>query len=310
MPSLNPLLVIVGPTASGKTGLALALAKKFRGELINADSRQIYEGMDIGTNKTMGVAMTKTESEGKTVYLMEGIPVHLLDITSPGQSFTLARYKTLALETIQEVQGRGKLPILVGGTGLYISAIADNLSIPEAPPDEELRRALEAKDTEELHKALDWIDPEAAAAIGPSNKRKLIRALEVYAVTGKPLTSQKTHGKPLFRVVEIGIRTPREELYEKIDQRVDEMITAGLVEETRGLLDKYRSDLPAMSGIGYREIGSYLRGELSLDEAVQQIKWHTHQYARRQLTWFKRDPQIRWVKEYEEAEELARIFLQ
>lgn len=309
MTNLPPLIVVLGPTASGKTGLALDLAKRFQGELVNADSRQIYKGMDIGTNKMTDAFSTKKDINDKTVYLTDGIPIHLLDIIGPDRNFTLAEYKAIALETIKEIQGRGRLPILVGGTGLYLSAITDNLSIPEAPPDEKLRSELEGKDTKELYKTLDRIDPEAAASIGQSNKRKLIRALEVYKVTGKPFSDQKTKGKPLFHILEIGIETEREELYGKIDKRVDEMIEAGLVDETKRLLDRYEIELPAMSGIGYKEIGSYLRGEISLDEAVQQIKWHTHQYARRQLTWFKRDPRTRWVTSYEEAERLVENFV-
>ncbi len=309
MSNLNPLLVILGPTASGKTGLALRLAKEFGGELVNADSRQIYKGMNIGTNKTLGANAKKTEVGGETVYLVDGIPLHLLDLVNPDQIFTLAEYKTLALEKIDAIHKRRKLPILVGGTGLYLSVIVDNLEIPQAPPDVTLRQELEQKTFAELYEALVRIDPEAAESIGQDNKRKLIRALEVYKITGKPFSDQKTKGKPLFNVLEIGLWTERNELYARIDERVEEMMKAGLVEETKGLLTNYDVELPAMSGIGYKEIGSYLRGEISLDEAVQQIKWHTHQYARRQLTWFKRDERIRWVEEHEEAERLARNFV-
>lgn len=309
MTELKPLVVILGPTASGKTGMALELAKKFQGELVNADSRQIYRGMDIATNKFPGTDMQKKEVGGKTAYLAGGIPIHLLDLADPDRNFTLADYKAAALEAIGEIQSRSRLPILAGGTGLYISAAVDNLSIPEAPPDENLRQELEKKDSAGLYGALERIDPEAADSIGRSNKRKLIRALEVYKATGRPFSGQKTKGEPLFHILEIGIKTPREELYEKIDGRVDEMIKTGLVEETRKLLEKYAPDIPAMSGIGYKEIGAHLRGDISLDEAAQRIKWRTHQYARRQLTWFKRDPRIHWVKGYEEAESLVRNFL-
>jgi tRNA dimethylallyltransferase len=306
---LPPLLVILGPTASGKTGLALDLARKFQGELVNADSRQIYKGMDIGTNKTLNANIKKEEIGKETIYLINGIPLHLIDLVNPDQEFTLAEYKTTALRKINEIHMRNKLPILVGGTGLYVSAIADNLSIPKAPPDKKLRNKLEEKDAEKLYKALKKIDPGAAESIGQNNKRKLIRALEVCKATGQPFSSQQKKGKPLFRLLEIGVEKERKELYEKIDKRVDEMIKAGLIKETEKLLEKYDPNLPAMSGIGYKEIGLYLHGELSQEEAVQKIKWHTHQYARRQITWFKRDPRIHWIKKYEEAEKLVRDFI-
>lgn len=309
MDNLKPLIVILGPTASGKTGLALDLAKEFNGELVNADSRQIYKEMDIATNKTLGGNVTKKSDGDETVYFIEDTPLYLLDLVAPDKTITLAEYKHFAIKKIEEIRSRNKLPILVGGTGLYISTIVDNLNIPEAPPDEVLRKELEQKNARELFNALGRIDPKAAESIGPDNKRKLIRALEVYKATGKPFFDQKTKGAPLFNTLELGIEIDRKELYERIDGRVDEMIKAGLIEETRNLLEKYDPNLPAMSGIGYKEINSYLQGEIPLEEAIQQIKWHTHQYARRQITWFKRDSRINWVKDYREAGELVEKFI-
>jgi tRNA dimethylallyltransferase len=308
MSELKPLIIILGPTASGKTGLALELAKQFDGELVNADSRQIYKGMDIATNKSYP-GMSKTVADNETVYTIDGIPLHLLDLITPDQKFTLADYKSLALTKIYSIQPRGKLPILVGGTGLYISALADNLDIPSAPPDKSLREELERLSAEELYVELEKSDPLAARSIDPHNKRKIIRALEVIQTTGISFSSQQQKGAPLFNILQIGISTEREELYAKIDQRVDEMMANGLIEETKGLLEKFTPELPAMSGIGYQEIGAYLADNLPLEEAVQRIKFRTHQYARRQLTWFKRDTQIRWIKKYTEAVKLVEDFL-
>jgi len=302
MANLKPLIVILGPTASGKTGLALALAEEFDAELVNADSRQIYRGMDIATNKISRQDTEKKMTDGETIYLVGGIPIHLLDIIDPDDNFSLAQYKQTALEIIRKIHDKGKLPILVGGTGLYISAVVDNLEIPQAPADDDLRRTLEKKNTEELFNALGKIDPDAADSIGARNKRKLIRALEVYKVTGRPFSSQKKKGQPLFDILELGINTERDALYARIDERVDEMVVSGLLEETRKLLARYSPNLPAMSGIGYREIAAHLEKGTPLEEAIQQIKYHTHQYARRQLTWFKRDSRIKWVENYQEAE--------
>ena len=309
MPNLKPLIVILGPTASGKTGLALKLAKRFNGELLSADSRQIYKEMDIATNKLDSATTTNKTASGEKLYFIDGTPLHLLDLINPDENFSLADYKKVALEKIEEIHNKGKLPILVGGTGLYLSAIVDNLNIPKAPADEKLRTELEEKNAEELFGALAKIDPTSAETIGPQNKRKLIRALEVYKITGKPFSSQQKKGEPLFNILQIGIKIERKELHSRIDQRVDQMIAAGLVQETQTLREKYDPDLPAMSGIGYKEIGAYLDGEMSLEEAAQQIKFHTHQYARRQITWFNRDKSISWIEKYAEAEKLVKNFI-
>jgi len=309
MPNLSPLIVILGPTASGKTGLALTLAKKFDGEIINADSRQIYKEMDIATNKISGASVVKKIIGNETVYFTDDIPTYLLDLINPSEKFSLADYKPAALEKIKEIQSRDKLPILTGGTGLYISAIVDNLDIPKAPSDEKLRAELEEKDVKELFDELRKIDPVSAENIGVNNKRKIIRALEVCKTTREVFSFQQKKGKPLFNILQIGIAIERKELYAKIDKRVDEMMKAGLVEETKRLAKKYDSSLPAMSGIGYKEISSYFRKEISLEEAVQQIKFHTHQYARRQITWFKRDKNIHWVNNHSEAKGLVSEFI-
>ncbi len=309
MSKLPSLIAIVGPTASGKTGLALALAKRFDGALINADSRQLYRGMDIATNKFgEEIVIQKTVGE-ETVYFIDGVPAHLLDLIAPDQSFSLAQYKALAVKKIQEVQAEGYFPILVGGTGLYVSAVVDNLDIPLAPPDPGLRARLEKESSSDLFAQLVKVDPPSAASIGPGNKRKLIRALEVYRTCGQPFSSLRKKGEPLFDILQLGIHTERDELYRKIDQRVEKMVKSGLIEETERLLRDYAPSLPSMSAVGYREIGYFLRSEMELGDAVQQIKFHTHQYARRQLTWFKRDQRIHWVKDYTEAEKLVSDFI-
>ena len=294
MSTLKPLIVILGPTSSGKTEMGFKLAKKYNGEIINADSRQIYREMDIGTGKT------------DIQYSISNIPVHLINIKNPNQKFSLSQYKKLAIKTIKDIHKRGKIPILVGGTGLYISAIVDNLEIPKASSNKIIRQKLENHSNQYLFKKLKKVDLKSAKIIGENNKRKLIRAIEVYEITDKPFSEQKTKGEPLFNILQIGIKTDREKLYNKIDKRVDKMIKAGLIKETKKLSQKYSFDLPAMSGIGYREVGQYLQNKIALEEAIQKMKFRTHQYARRQMTWFKRDERIEWVENYKEAEKLVR----
>ena len=302
MSTLKILIVILGPTASGKTELALKLAKKFNGEIVNADSRQIYREMDIGTGKVESRKSIKSK-------VKITIPTHLINVKNPNQKFSLSQYKKLAIKTINNIHKRNKIPILVGGTGLYISAIVDNLEIPKAAPNKKIREKLERHTEKYLFKKLKKVDLKSAETIGKNNKRKLIRALEVCEITGKPFSAQQIKGKSLFNVLQIGIKTDREELYKKIDARVDKMIKAGLIEETKKLSRKYSFSLPAMSGIGYFEIGSYLKNETSLNDAIQKIKFRTHQYARRQMTWFKRDKKIKWIKNYKEAKKFVSDLL-
>ena len=337
------LIIILGPTASGKTGLALELAEKYNGEIVNADSRQIYREMDIGTGsptnchsefisestKNTGLIIPTSSKLSATeigmncgckqkilkqvqnddIIIINNIPHYLFHIINPNQKFSLSQYKKLAVKKIKDIQKRNKIPFLVGGTGLYISSVVNNLEIPKAPPDDKIRKRLEKISSEELFEKLKKIDLKSAEIIGENNKRKLIRALEVYEITGKLFSTQQTKGKPLFETLQIGIKIDRKELYKKIDQRVDKMIEMGLVEEIKNLAKKYSFDLPALSGIGYQEIGLYLQNKTTLEEAVQKMKFRTHQYARRQMTWFQRDERIRWIKNYEEAEELVEKFL-
>lgn len=297
----NPqkIIAIVGPTASGKTDLAIRLAKKFGGELVSADSRTIYRGLDIGTAKP------------------KGYPHHLIDVVPPWKTLTLAEWKSRALRAIRDILRRGKVPIIVGGTGLYVSALVWNWKVPKVPPDPQLRARLTRRSIASLLRELQKRDPASAAAIDPRNKSRLIRALEVCIKTGKPFSALREKGKPFFDALLIGIRMPRQKLYARIDARVDAQMRAGWLKETERLVKKLRKrmskkmvwQLPSMSSLGYRELGAHLRGEISLPEAVVLIKRNTRRYAKRQLTWWRREKRIRWVRTGAEAERITRAFL-
>jgi len=271
MPRLPKLIVILGPTASGKTGLSLKLTKKFKGEIVNADSRQIYKGMDIGTGKILVEAEKRRKLRRKTQIIFEGVKHYLLDIVNPDEEFTLADYKNNSLVAIRNILERGKTPFLVGGTGLYIQAIIDNLEIPAVPPNKKLRAQFEKEikkpgGFEKWYKKLLKLDPGAAEAVDKNNPRRIIRALEVCLATGQPFSKLRKKGEPLFDVLQIGIDIPREKLYKKIDQRVEQMIKEGLAGETKKLLKKYSPDLPSMSGIGYKEMGEFLNAECRMQK--------------------------------------------
>lgn len=291
-PSTRPkLLVIVGPTASGKTDLAVKLAHEFNGELIAADSRTVYKGMDIGTGKDLAH------------------PHRLVDVVRPDQVMTLAQYKAKAVRAIRSALKDGKLPIVVGGTGLYVWAIVDNLLIPKVPPNRSMREQLEKKSLPDLMNLIASIDPSAAEKAA-NNKRRIIRALEVVASSGEKFSQATRKGKPLFDCLELGILMPREKLVKRIDKRVDGMIAAGLMDEVMALRKKlYAPDLPSMSGIGYAELNSVLEGRESMETAVERIKARTRQYARRQMTWFRRDSRIHWVKNSREATGMVKKWL-
>ncbi len=282
-----PLLALVGPTAVGKTALSLELADALGGEIVSADSRQIYRRLDIGTAKPTPAERARA-------------PHHLIDVVDPDQPLTLAEYQRLAYAAIADIHARGRLPLLVGGTGLYVRAVLEGLRIPPAPPDATLRARLEeeaaAAGAPALHAQLAAIDPTAAARIDPRNVRRVIRALEVCLATGRPISEQQGAEPPPYRILRVGLTRPRPELYARIDARVDAMIAAGLVDEVRSLLARgYSSRLPALSGLGYRQIIRYLAGELSLAEAVQEIKRQTRRFVHQQQTWFRPDdPRIRW----------------
>ena len=283
-----PLIIIVGPTASGKTAAGIRLARAIGGEVISADSRYLYRGMDIGT--------AKPDMEER-----QGVPHWLIDVADPDETWSLSLFRAAADEAVKNIYSRGKKPIVVGGTGQYIRAILEGWTIPEGEPDHRLRDVLERWGNdigaEELHRKLAVLDPDAAANIQWQNMRRTVRALEVIFSSGRKFSAQRTAKESPYDSLIFGMKRERAELYKRIDMRVDLMIRNGLVKETAGLLAKgYSEDLPSMSAIGYKEDCDYLNKKLSLDEAAQLIKFRTHNYVRRQANWFKpADPAIHWV---------------
>lgn len=289
---LPKIIVILGPTASGKSSLAVRLAKKFNGEIVNADSRQVYREMDIGTGKTNEIEDLKRR--GKTVYI-SGVRHHLVDVALPNKQFTLAQYQRLAFKVIDDILRRGKLPIIAGGTGLYVKAVVDNLDIPRVAPNKKLRNKLEKLSSRALFARLKKLDPKTAAAIDKHNRRRLIRALEVILAKKTSFKELQKTKKPRYEALQTGLKVPREILRKKIENRFNQMIKNGLVEETQKLLKNYNPDLPSMSGIGYNEIRQYLENKIALDQAVEMSVKRTYQYAKRQMTWFKKDQRIIWI---------------
>jgi len=289
--NLPKVIFVVGPTASGKTAMGIFLSKKFNGEIINADSRQVYKEMDIATAKPLRDLGKQKKGE----YSFKGVAHHLMDLVRPDERFTLSDFKEQANTAITDILSRGKLPIVVGGTGLYIWSLVDNLDIPKVEPNDKLRNSFDSKSLDELVKLLINVDLETAKKIDLKNRRRVLRALEVTISSGESFVSLTTKSKPLYDTLQIGIKCDREKLYQNINSRIDVQLQSGLLEETKELSKKYPWDLPSMSSIGYKQMGSYLRGELSLEEAVELFKRDTRRYAKRQETWFKRDKRIVWV---------------
>jgi len=309
--ALPKVVILTGPTASGKTDWSLKLARKFSGEIISADSRQVYKKMDIGTAKTRGEWEWRANWKGlRHSYFVNDIIHHLIDFLDPGKRFTVAEFRDRAIKYIKLAYQNEHVPFIVGGTGLYISSLVENLHIPRIPPNKKLRTSLEEKNNEELMQLLESMDPVAAKRIDRHNKRRIVRALEVCILTGEPFSKQKKKGEKMFDFLQIGVETDRAELHDRIEKRVDKMVERGLVQEIEMLLkQRYSWDLPSMSGIGYRQFREYFEHERTLEEAVQLLKRDTRRYARRQLTWFRRDPSIIWCTTYEEAEKLVSEFL-
>ena len=288
------LIAIVGPTAVGKTALAIQLAERFGGEIIGADSRQVYRFMDIGSAKP-------------TVPERLRVTHHLIDIVTPDESLTLGKYKALATASIHAIASRGKVPLIVGGTGLYLRTIIEGWTIPEVAPDYALRERLlaqaQAHGNAVLYEQLQAVDPAAAGKVDPRNVRRVVRYLEVYHATGQPISSRQHKIAPPYQLLQIGLTMPRLQLYDRIDTRVDVMMSQGLLEEVRRLVDMgYDGDLPALSGFGYRQLIQYLHGSMLLDEAVAEIKKETRRFVRRQYAWFPLDdPNIRWLDAGDQA---------
>jgi tRNA dimethylallyltransferase len=292
----SPLIAIVGPTGVGKTRYAIALCQQVGGEIVSADSRQVFKGLDIGTDKP-------------TAPQRSMVPHHLVDIVAPDEQFTLAQYQDRAYDAIEDVLHRGRVPFLVGGTGLYVRAVLEGFAIPRVEPNPRLRQHLKEeahrKGAAVLHARLGQLDPEAADSIDPRNVRRVIRALEVYETTKERISVLQERKEPPYRILKIGLTMERGRLYRRVDDRVDSMIERGLVAEVEGLLaSAYSRDLPAMSGLGYRQVLMYLRGELGLAETVQRIKSETHRLVRQQYKWFRLDEEtIHWFDVSSEPQE-------
>lgn len=297
-----PVLFIIGPTAVGKSALALHLAAAFNGEIVNADSRQVYRSMDIGTAKPSAQDRAR-------------VPHHVIDILDPDQDFSLALFLDLAQQAIRDISGWGKLPIVTGGTGQYIWALAEGWLPPRVPANPWLRQELEQKGAEALYRMLHELDPETASRIDPHNVRRIIRALEIHEASGIVPSAVPRKRPPPYCSLIIGLTMDRKELYRRIDRRVEEMLEKGLEQEVGELLRMgYSSDLPCMSSMGYTQMTLYLRGELTLKEASQRVKYETHRFARRQYAWFRLDdPRIHWLEAgsdlYPQAESMVDGFL-
>lgn len=282
---MHKLIVICGPTASGKSELAVRLCRLIGGEVVSCDSMQLYRGMDIGT-------ATPTQAE------MGGVPHHLLSVLEPGTPCSAAAYRALALPVIQAVRDRGRVPVLCGGTGLYINALTRPLGF-SVKGDPQIRRQLEGQDRAELHRRLERVDPQSAARLHVNDVRRVVRALEIYLLTGETLSSHMARdqgGSSDFEGVLFAPDWPREALYQRIDRRVDQMMAAGLAEEVEALVKGGLSPGDtAMQAIGYKELAACLNGECTLEDAVAAVKQNSRRYAKRQLTWFRRDPRTHWL---------------
>lgn len=290
------LIVIAGPTASGKTDMAVFLAKKFNGEVINADSRQVYKEMEIGTGCP-------------TIQEMKEIPHHLFNIKKPDQTLTLADFQKLANKKIKEIWARGKVPFLVGGTGLYIDAVVYKYKLSKINVDLNLRAELEKKPLSALLKDLKKFDLITYEKIDHQNKRRIVRALEATLSSGLPFSAQNKKSLIPKNTLYLAIDVPREKLYEKINKRVEVFLKKGFEKEARNLLQKYSASLPALSGIGYGVFANYFNNEITKKEAIEKFKQGDRNLAKKQLTWFRKNKDIVWIKNKSEAEKLVRRFL-
>lgn len=277
----SKVIAVVGPTASGKTAYSIELAEKIGGEIISADSRLVYKGLDIGTAKP-------------TVAERKGIPHYMIDIVEPEVEYSAGLYVKEARKCIDDILSRGKIPIIAGGTGLYFRILLEQYDLPEVPPNYQLREELKKLDSTELHSILRNLDSEAADKIYENDKKKLIRYIEIIKSTGKKISESRGISEPEFDVEWIGCNFPRDILYERINKRVDMMIENGLIEETKQLLNKHGRINNLLYTIGYQEIIAYLDGEMTLEEASALLKQNSRRYAKRQLTWFRKNENIKW----------------
>lgn len=294
--TINKLIVVVGPNASGKSELAVAIAKKFGGQVVSADSRQVYKGMDIGSGK-----ISKKE--------MKGVAHHLLDVASPKSVFTVTRYRKLAAAAIKKIQKAGKIPILCGGTGFYVQAVVDGIIIPEVKPNWKLRQKLEKLSADKLFAILKKIDPNRAGNIESQNPRRLIRAIEIVKATKKPVPELKKEPLP-YKILTLGMKKNEKTLKRLIDRRTQKRLKAGMVAEVKRLRAKRISWQKIESfGMEYRAVAQFLQKKINREKMVEIIKKEDWQYAKRQITWFKKDPRIRWIKTKPQALALAKKYL-
>jgi tRNA dimethylallyltransferase len=283
-----PIILIAGPTGVGKSTLALGLARALGGEIISADSRQVYRGMEIGTAQP-------------TAEELAAVPHHLVGVIAPDQHFSVAEFVDLAERALHAIAARSRPAFVVGGTYHYVQALLDGLTLPRVPPRWAMRRELEQlagrRGPGELHARLVRLDPAAAASIPSANVRRVIRALEVIEATGQPFSELGRRRGQARAALRLALTMPRAELYARVDARIEDMLRRGWLDEIRALLAAgYGADLPALSSTGYRELAGYLRGELALDEAVRRVKYSTHAYIRRQYAWLRRDPRLEWLE--------------
>ena len=310
MSQKNPGIAILGPTASGKTLLAIALACEFRGEIVSCDALQVYTRMDIGTAKILP-------------HERKGIPHHMMDLRNPGEDFSAGDYQRLARQALREIQARGHLPFVVGGTGFYLRALIDGLFQGPSRSGKlriRMKEIIRRKGPRILHRYLRRVDPQAAERIAETDAERIVRAYEVYLATGKTISwwQQKPRDAlDAYRWLKIGISLPRELLYRRIDQRAEEMFRSGFLEEVQQLIKSFPAGSHAFRAIGYRQAIAYFDGKLTLEQAIEETKKQSRRYAKRQLTWFRADPEIIWLEEgadrtklQTEAADLIRKFLE
>ncbi|HEX8974222.1 MAG TPA: tRNA (adenosine(37)-N6)-dimethylallyltransferase MiaA [Patescibacteria group bacterium] len=302
MPNAKPkIIIILGPTASGKSDAAIKLAKKFNGEIISADSRQVFRKMDIGTGKVPGALQ-------KGIFISDGIAHHLIDVADPGEELNISHFIEIVNKTIPDILKRGKLPIICGGTGFWIKAIVDNTALPEVKPDEKLRNLLRSKSAEELFVQLQKLDSERAEIIDKNNSVRLIRAIEIATALGKVPQTKSTDSK--YEFLQIGLEVPRELLNAKIKKRLEARFNEGMIDEVKNLLSTGVSpEWLERIGLEYRWIARYLQNKIDLKEMQKKLYFDIIHYAKRQMTWFKKDQRIMWLKDYSEIETVVKNFL-
>lgn len=302
-----PIIVLSGPTASGKTAMSFELAKKFNGEIVAVDSMTVYRGLDIGTDKPTATEASVVKNSDGT-YQINGVIHHLFDVIEPNDEMNAAILKDRIKIAVEKIWSGGKIPFLVGGSALYLDTFVYNYQMPEVKPNEDLRRELDQKTCEELFKELVELDPDCEWTIDRNNKRRIIRALEVVKITGQSFCSHQAKSSKPDNILYLAVNKDREELYAKINKRVDEMMKSGFLEEVKALQNNYPGSI-ALQAAGYKQLADYLEGKVNFDEAVGKTKQIHRNFAKRQMTWFKKNSDINWVENRQEAERLIKDFL-